>query len=338
MEITNLNFLSVFLYIIISIIVFYLAYNWYKKQVFVNLNFKKLSVHKYFFVKYIFLILSFLIILFSIFGIKSWVSNSLKQNWIDIVFVLDVSKSMLVADIWGNDNFTRLDFAKQSISDYITNNLNNRYGLVIFSWDAVSSVPLTSDLNLFSSVLKNVDYRNLISQWTNFTKAFELWFDRFNFTDDKSGALIFLSDGWEWTDSIDNDYLSKLKSDKIQVFLWWIWTEKGGKIITWVDVFGRVSYQTYLWDYVVSKYNSDNMKLLSSIFDARYETFSSSADIKKFENDISKIETKVIENKASTTKQDFSRTLSFISFFFFILYLVFYMFEDRFYFVKNKNA
>lgn len=335
MEITNLNLLSISIFIFTIIIVFYLAFKWYKKQIKINTDFKNLAVKKYFFVKYVFLILAFFTIFISVFGIRSGISNYDKKEWIDIVFVLDVSKSMNVADIWWKEDFTRLDFAKQSISEYVENNLNNRYWLVIFSWDAVASSPITSDANLFLSILNNVDYRNLVSQWTNFNKAFELWFDRFNFTTDKSWALILISDWWEWEDTIDKTFLSKLKTDKVQVLIWWVWTEKWWKIITWVDVFWRVSYQTYMWDYVVSKFNPSNLELLSSIFNSKFEVLSSSSDIRKFENSINKIQTKVIENNHTGSKLDFSRSLSFISFLFFSLYLLLYIFEDKLYYFKK---
>ncbi|MDD3144988.1 MAG: VWA domain-containing protein [Candidatus Gracilibacteria bacterium] len=335
MEITNLNLLSVSIFIFIVIIIFYMAFKGYKKQIKININFKNLATRKYFFVKYVFLILAFFTIFISIFGIKSGISNYDKKEGIDIVFVLDVSKSMNVADIGGSQNFTRLDFAKQSISEYVSNNLNNRYGLVIFSGDAVASSPITSDLNLFLSILNNVDYRNLVSQGTNFNKAFELGFDRFNFTTDKAGALILISDGGEGQDTIDKTFLSKLKTDKVQVLIGGVGTEKGGKIITGVDVFGRVSYQTYMGDYVISKFNPSNLELLSSIFNSKFEVLTSSSDIRKFENSISKIQTKVIENNHSGSKLDFSRSLTFISFIFFSLYLICYIFEVRLYYFKK---
>jgi len=117
--------------------------------------------------------------------------------------------------------------------------------------------------------------------------------------------------------------------------IWWVWTEKWWKIITWVDVFWRVSYQTYMWDYVVSKFNPNNLELLSSIFNSKFEILTSLSDIRKFENSISKIQTKVIENNHIWSKLDFSRSLTFVSFLFFFLYLIFYIFEDIFYYFKK---
>ncbi|MDR1987837.1 MAG: VWA domain-containing protein [Candidatus Peribacteria bacterium] len=50
------------------------------------------------------------------------------------MFVLDVSKSMNVFDIFSNNSsYNRLEFAKKAISDFITNNSENRYSLVIFA-------------------------------------------------------------------------------------------------------------------------------------------------------------------------------------------------------------
>ncbi|MDR3150334.1 MAG: VWA domain-containing protein [Candidatus Peribacteria bacterium] len=51
-----------------------------------------------------------------------------------MVFVLDVSKSMNVADISSNDySYTRLLFAKNAIAEFVANNSNNKYSLVIFA-------------------------------------------------------------------------------------------------------------------------------------------------------------------------------------------------------------
>ncbi|MDR2640906.1 MAG: hypothetical protein LBC61_06525 [Candidatus Peribacteria bacterium] len=52
----------------------------------------------------------------------------------DIIFALDVSKSMNVIDIFSNNSsYSRLEFAKGAISDFVSNNLENRYSLVIFA-------------------------------------------------------------------------------------------------------------------------------------------------------------------------------------------------------------
>jgi len=338
MYFSNFNIFWVNIFLLLFLIVIYFFYVNYKKQLIINNTFKKLAKFKYFYIKNIFLLLSFFIVLLSIFWIRYWNEKITNSTYgIDVVFVLDVSKSMNVADIKDENWYiTRLSFAKNAIKDYIINNLNNRYWLVIFSWDAVSSVPLTTDKDLFLDVLDSVDYRNLLIWWSNFSKAMELWINRLLFSEDSSKALIFLSDWWEEVD-LDTKQLKKLNNNKNIVYLFsWIWTQSWWKIIIWKDVYGRYSYQKYKGDYVISKLNEDNLKNISDIFDWKYIKFEQSSDINKFKNNLFEIENKIIETNFIWTKQDLSRYFSFISFIFFLLYLFLYLFEDNFYFFNKK--
>ena len=338
MYFSNFNIFWVSIFLLLFLIVIYFFYVNYKKQLIINNTFKKLAKFKYFYIKNIFLLLSFFIVLLSIFWIKYWNEKITNSTYgIDVVFVLDVSKSMNVADIKDENWYiTRLSFAKNAIKDYVINNLNNRYWLVIFSWDAVSSVPLTTDKDLFLDVLDSVDYKNLLIWWSNFSKAMELWINRLLFSEDSSKALIFLSDWWEEVD-LDTKQLKKLNNNKNIVYLFsWIWTQSWWKIIIWKDVYGRYSYQKYKGDYVISKLNEDNLKNISDIFDWKYIKFEQSSDINKFKNNLFEIENKIIETNFIWTKQDLSRYFSFISFIFFLLYLFLYLFEDNFYFFNKK--
>lgn len=339
MYFSNLNIIWLLIYIFLLILIIYLFYINYKKQLLIINTFKKLNLTRYFYIKYIFLLLSFFVLLLSIFWIKynDDIIND-RKYWIDIVFVLDVSKSMNVADIINkNWVYTRLEFAKNSIEEFVIKNPNNRYWLIIFSWDAVSSVPLTIDKDIFLNVLKNVDYRNLLSWWTNFSKAFELWINRLLFSDDSSKALIFLSDWWEDSD-LDEKILKNLNSYKnIRYFIWWIWTSNWWKIIVWKDIYGKYSYQKYEGEYVISKLNENNLEKISDIFNTNYFIFDNSSDINKFSNRLNIIQTKIIEQNYISRMLDFSRYLTIISFIFFITYIFLYLFEDKIYFFKNKT-
>lgn len=327
MHLTNLNFSSILIFLVITIIVIYLFFRAYKNQQKISQTFKKLATSKYFYLKYVFLILAFFTIFLSIFWIKMWQSIPWnEEKWIDIVFVLDVSKSMNVADISSNDySYTRLLFAKNAIAEFVANNSNNKYSLVIFAWDAISSVPLTSDKNIFLSVLNNVDYKNLTIQGSDFVKAFELANNRALISEDKSKAIIFISDWWDGDYNIDEKVLQSMRNEDIEYFMAWVGTKEWWRIITWRDVFWSISYQIYNWEYVISKLNENNLKKLAWIFDWKYLKLDKYNDINNFSSEIEKIEKKVIENNTYSNDVDASRMLAFISFLFFILYLILYL-------------
>ncbi len=69
---------------------------------------------------------------------------------VDIVFVLDVSRSMLADDV----SPTRLIAAKQSIGDLLARLQGDRVGLVTFAGSAFTVCPLTLDYAGFSSALE----------------------------------------------------------------------------------------------------------------------------------------------------------------------------------------
>jgi hypothetical protein len=186
------------------------------------------------------------------------------------------------------------------------------------------------DHDLFLTFLQNVDYRNLVKQWSDFEKALALWVDRFNYSDDRSKAIIFVSDGWDPEDNINKEDIKKIskKVKGINYFVVWVWTTRWWNIITWIDVFGRYKYQEYNWEYVVSKINKSNLKDLASAMDWDYYNVSAVWDLLNLNNSINKLEKKVIKTDINWEAWDGSRFLAIISFIFFILFLSMYLFEN----------
>jgi Ca-activated chloride channel family protein len=74
----------------------------------------------------------------------------------DIVIILDVSRSMLAADL----KPSRLERAKIELSRLADRLHGDRLGLIVFAGDAVIKCPLTSNYTYFKTVLRNVDTRS----------------------------------------------------------------------------------------------------------------------------------------------------------------------------------
>jgi len=81
---------------------------------------------------------------------KTW--REVPQKGIEVMFVLDVSRSMLAEDVTPN----RLSRAKQQIKDMIDEMAGDRVGLVVFAGDTRQSVPLTSHYEDFRQTLDSV--------------------------------------------------------------------------------------------------------------------------------------------------------------------------------------
>ena len=81
---------------------------------------------------------------------KTW--REVPQKGIEVMFVLDVSRSMLAEDVTPN----RLSRAKQQIKDMVDEMAGDRVGLVVFAGDTRQSVPLTSHYEDFKQTLDSV--------------------------------------------------------------------------------------------------------------------------------------------------------------------------------------
>lgn len=86
-----------------------------------------------------------------------WQEN--RTRGVDVVFVLDTSRSMLTPDVQPN----RLERAKLAIYDCLQKMPGNRVGLVAFAGDAFLQCPLTQDYDAFRQTLDAVD-TNTISR------------------------------------------------------------------------------------------------------------------------------------------------------------------------------
>lgn len=315
----NINIITILIFLIVSWALIFLTWKTYKYK---KENYKKLDriypnyrIGTY---KMIALIASFIIALFSIFQIK-WkeIDKKIETKWVDIMFTLDVSKSMNTADVdYGRYKTTRLNVAKKAIEDYVVKHPNNRYWLVIFAGEAQSIIPLTSDKNVFLTLLAGVDYKNLTQQGTNFNDALAQTFARFK-DKNKWKVMVFISDGWdEWDYKwIDVQIPKWLKSIVI-----WVWTTKWWKIILWQNAFWEYKYQTYNWHYVITKLNEKNLQKLANDLWWKYIQLDNIDKINQIDNYIKNLSKQAIISSAKE-RQDLTRYLLIISFILFLVYL-----------------
>src|SRR5690606_30281498 len=84
-------------------------------------------------------------------------NNEKVEQWtegIDIMIGLDISQSMEISDFEPN----RLEAAKKVALDFIEGRKQDRIGLVIFSGDAFSLSPLTTDYDLLKNYIKEIKF------------------------------------------------------------------------------------------------------------------------------------------------------------------------------------
>lgn len=121
-----------------------------------------------------------------------------KTNGLDIVFALDVSKSMDATDI----KPSRLDRATHLISELTEKLAGDKLGLVVFAGNAYVQMPLTSDANAMKLFLANINTNIIREQGTAMESAIEtsagLLFPNGNSQGSQNTAskiIILLTDG-----------------------------------------------------------------------------------------------------------------------------------------------
>ena len=96
--------------------------------------------------------------------------KTVKREGVDIVFALDISKSMLAEDVAPN----RLQKSKRLISEIINSLGSDRVGILVYAEQAVPQVPLTTDFASVKNFLRMIDTDILSSQGTSIDSAINL--------------------------------------------------------------------------------------------------------------------------------------------------------------------
>ncbi len=114
-----------------------------------------------------------------------------KSAGIDVMIALDVSKSMLSADI----KPSRLERAKECVNLLEDKLENNRVGLVLFAGEAFLQMPLTTDIASSKIFISNAAPDAAPVQGTNISAALKLCDYSLDEKQKKYKAIILISDG-----------------------------------------------------------------------------------------------------------------------------------------------
>jgi Ca-activated chloride channel family protein len=153
---------------------------------------------------------------------------------IDIMLVIDISQSMQIEDFIPN----RLEAAKEVGKNFIDGRLQDRIGIVIFSGDAYSLSPLTTDYDLLKTYIDDINFDMIENRGTAIGSALAVATNRMTETDSKSKVIILLSDGDNTAGNIDPITAAKLAS-AYSIKTYTIGIGKEGKVPFGKDFFGN---------------------------------------------------------------------------------------------------
>ena len=151
--------------------------------------------------------------------------QTVKREGVDIVFAIDVSKSMLAEDIAPN----RLEKAKQLTTQIINNLVSDRVGIIAYAAKAVPQLPITTDYSAAKMFLQNMNTDMLSSQGTAIDEAIQLSRSYYNDEEQTNRVLVIISDG-EDHNNLSLDVAEAAAKEGIKIFTIGVGTEKGGPI------------------------------------------------------------------------------------------------------------
>jgi Ca-activated chloride channel family protein len=152
-------------------------------------------------------------------------TETYKRFGIDIVFAIDVSKSMLAEDIAPN----RLEKSKQIVNQIINKLTSDRVGIVAYAGKAFPQLPITTDYSSAKMFLQNMNTDMISSQGTAIDEAIQLSTTYFDEEINTSKLLIIISDGEDHNNS-SLDIAKMAASKGIKIYTVGVGKEKGSPI------------------------------------------------------------------------------------------------------------
>ena len=152
-------------------------------------------------------------------------TETVKREGIDVVFAVDVSKSMLCEDVAPN----RLEKSKQIVSQIINQLAGDRIGIVAYAGSAFPVLPITTDYSVAKMFLQSMNTTIVSSQGTSLDEAIKL--SATYFDDDKktSKLLILISDGEDHSEGA-SEAAEEANKAGLKIITIGVGTEKGGPI------------------------------------------------------------------------------------------------------------
>jgi Ca-activated chloride channel family protein len=338
MELDEIKYLYLLFILPVVVVLFLFNYYWKRKKQreFGDLELvKKLSPERSVF-KPIFKLVAILLALTGlIFGLVNpkigTKMETVKREGIDIVFAMDVSKSMLAEDVAPS----RLEKSKQIVSQIINELGNDRIGIVAYAGSAFPVLPITTDYSVAKMFLQSMNTEMVSSQGTSLDEAIKLSSTYFDDKSKTSKLLILISDGEDHSEGAQAA-AEEANKQGMRIITIGIGTEKGGTIPLKKN--GVVaSYQRDNNDeVVVTKLNRASLETIAKATKGGYVNGNNTKEVLAYiKGSLDNIQKTEFE---STQMADFQSQFQwFLGFAFVLLFLDLFLFEKKTNWVRKLN-
>ncbi|MDE3743163.1 VWA domain-containing protein [Maribacter polysaccharolyticus] len=152
--------------------------------------------------------------------------ETVKREGVDIVFAVDVSKSMLAEDIAPN----RLEKAKRLVSEIINQLGSDRIGIIAYAGQAFPQLPITTDYGAAKMFLQSMNTDMLTSQGTAIDQALGLATTYYDDEEQTNRVLFIISDGEDHSEGTTSQAVDDAVDEGIRIFTIGVGKSKGAPI------------------------------------------------------------------------------------------------------------
>ena len=204
-------------------------------------------------------------------------SKTLKQGSLDVVAVMDLSKSMTAEDC--GPNISRIAMAKKTLLNIMPELAGNRMGIVTFAGESFPQAELTHDFQALTFVLQNwVTPDSAPSDGSNIGKALEEAVSLFEQDERKKIILLYSDGGKDKHENLEGP-LTDMMTRKINIFSIGLGSMEGSRIPVYQNDKFKEWYKLNGTEAITSL-NEEMLKDISKKTEGRYFRIKSGSELR----------------------------------------------------------
>ncbi len=224
---------------------------------------------------------------------SSW--KDTKTEGIDIMLSMDISLSMLAKDFKPN----RIEAAKEVILSFIDSRPNDRIGLVIFSGEAFTQCPLTTDHKVLKNMFPGIK-AGMLDQGTAIGLGLANAIARIRESKAKSKVIVLISDGKNNAGEIAPKMAGELAATYgVRVYCIGVGTR--GKALTPVVMYANGQYE---YDYVDVDIDDKGLTEIAEMTGGKYFRATDKKSLESVYAEIDKMEKTIVNERSFSNKAE----------------------------------
>tara|TARA_A200000159_G_scaffold141327_1_gene144073 strand:- start:2436 stop:3476 length:1041 start_codon:yes stop_codon:yes gene_type:complete len=257
--------------------------------------------------------------------------ETVKREGVDIVFAIDVSKSMLAEDIAPN----RIEKSKRLVSAIINQLASDRVGVIAYAAQAVPQLPITTDYGAAKMFLQALNTDMLSSQGTALDSAIDLSGTFFDDEDQTNRVIFLISDGEDHSEEATNA-ASRAADLGIKIFTFGVGTEKGAPIPLKRNGVIESYKKDFDGEVVITRRNQKVLEDIANSTDGGYQDGNDTSLVLEFVSEqLKAMDKKEFEAKKFVSYKDRFQAFLFGALFFLLIDLL--LFETKTKWIQKMN-